>query len=197
MSDVTIIFKTEIFSPPVAALPAQAAAEKSSMLSDFEKVHWWCREPETAAASAATDALPCTKQQGVPLHNQQTLVTSQHCPSLLLDSGSRGALPAPNQAFHVHAVVLCSNSAYFRARITSTVGVSNVGSKRGRDETMEEVLEADECDAAAAVLHFFYTSQLEQQESTCCSATFLLQMMKVRMGPPLVLLDHNIFFVCI
>ncbi|MEW5305838.1 MAG: hypothetical protein WDW36_008353 [Sanguina aurantia] len=44
---------------------------------------------------------------------------------------------------------------------------------------MEEVMEADEREAAASVLHFFYTSQLTAQDGVSCSASSLLQMMKV------------------
>lgn len=40
-------------------------------------------------------------------------------------------------------------------------------------------MEEDECEAAAAVLRFFYTSQLAAAPQGGTSAAFLLQMMKV------------------
>lgn len=100
-------------------------------------------------------------------------------PLQLLTNHNAAASPGFH-VFHLHSTVLCSNSAYFRARVTSAVGMSCLGSKRSRGETMEEVMEADEREAAASVLYFFYTSKLRAQDSASCSASFLLQMMKVR-----------------
>ncbi|MEW5308183.1 MAG: hypothetical protein WDW38_000160 [Sanguina aurantia] len=100
-------------------------------------------------------------------------------PFLLFTAGSSELAASPGfHVFHLHSTVLCSNSAYFRARVTSAVGMSCLGSKRSRGETMEEVMEADEREAAASVLYFFYTSKLRAQDSASCSASFLLQMMK-------------------
>lgn len=89
------------------------------------------------------------------------------------------------QVFPVHAAVLCSNSAYFRARITSGVGapIPHVGGKRSRRDTLTEVMQADECGAAVAVLRYFYLMQLKLEGRDSCSAEFLLQMMKVRKFP--------------
>lgn len=84
---------------------------------------------------------------------------------------------AGTRAFHLHAVVLCSNSDYFRARITTAVGGS--GSKRARCAAMTAEVEADQVEAAASVLRFFYTSKLTGKESVACSPEFLLRMLQV------------------
>lgn len=84
---------------------------------------------------------------------------------------------AGTQTFRLHAVVLCSNSDYFRARITTAVGGS--GSKRARCEAMTAEVEADQVEAAASVLRFFYTSKFTGKESLACSPEFLLQMLQV------------------
>ncbi|MEW5305839.1 MAG: hypothetical protein WDW36_008354 [Sanguina aurantia] len=108
-------------------------------------------------------------------------------------TGKTCSVPAGSRdqhSFQLHAIVLCSNSAYFRARITGAVGKTSTGGERTRGQAMEEVMEADECEAAAAVLRFFYTSQLAAAPpGGGTGAAFLLQMMKVadRWQAPLAL----------
>lgn len=180
MSDVTLRLATELVAQPVIQAVTEAitadisAAPVSELLLRFDSAHRWCSRRWAAGQESMSKP-----DDSKLVFFEERLASAAHPPSLLDENFATPTLPS-GIAFHVHALVLCSNSAYFRARITSAVGASNVGSKRGRVETMDEAMEEDECEAAAAVLQFFYTSQLAGQKGGCCSATFLLQMMKVR-----------------
>lgn len=105
-------------------------------------------------------------------------------------SGTPACSRTHSCSYLLHAAVLCSNSAYFRARFTSGVGApsTSVGSKRSRLESqaptcasISETILADELDAASALVRFFYTKRVHVHEDIACQADLLLQMMKVRM----------------
>lgn len=189
MSDLILRFTTELVvgqpvvvdQPASDAISAAPRSRNAALLLAFEKVHPWSIGHNPAAAGTATAACGAPSSIGGQVEKEgvhdHSATSSTGSPSGL-SSGKSSANKAEN-TLNLHATVLTSNSAYFRARITSAVGASSVGSKRGRDMMLDETMEAGECEAAAAVLHFFYTSQLARQKDGSCDANFLLQMMKV------------------
>lgn len=153
LSDVTLTLATA--SAIVAEVPA-AASNTSSVESN-------CRSSRARGTNKAATSAPAPPAAAV--HGQPT-------------TAAAGSYCRGTDVFHLHATVLCTNSTYFRARITTAVGGS--GSKRRRCETMIAEIEADQLQAAASVLCFFYTSQLKGQEDGACSPELVLQMMQVR-----------------
>lgn len=132
----------------------------------------------TLVRSVPHIVLPSQTQQATEHELSASSSSSQQLPADGLVGPS-----AHRHVFQLHASVLCSSSAYFRARITGAVGVTSSGGKRSRVEKMEEVVEAEECEAAASLVQFFYTSKLEVTAvpASAC-AEFLLQMIKVSPG---------------
>lgn len=191
MSDLTLVFVTEIAGDDVSVsqtVSTDSIFEQSAFLRNFEAVHWWCGACETASAAAAsttsseTTEAAATSQAGDLEERRLHSRSPSPSPSLTSEpassrDGSTGGTDRP-WCFHLHASVLSSSSLYFRARITSAVGVAGIRDRLGMP--MEEAMESDECDAAAALLRFLYTSQFAKDTDGCCSAQFLLQMMEVR-----------------
>lgn len=177
MSDMTLRFATNVPRDPftIGQLNRRAHGSGISYFQlEFRQLQQWCRGRPSASLEAATcsGAAENAREGSIDSAGHSTCLSSEP------DSTSNAS--GAGRSFHLHATVLCSNSAYFRARMTSAVGVPSIPESLGRSKLMEEAMQADECDAAAAVLHFFYTSQLARETGGCCTAQFLVQMMKVR-----------------
>lgn len=147
--------------------------------------------PEQDARSPVTDTLgdrvASAELASLPHDHEQ----AGHIVDTTLDSAAKSASSSPGSSlstpltaakgsvFHLHVAVLCSYSAYFRARLTTAVGAEFTGSKRSRETTLNEVMEAEDVEAAGSVLCFFYTSQLQKDHGARCTAELLVRMMKV------------------
>lgn len=89
------------------------------------------------------------------------------------------------KTFDLHSQVICSSSLYFRARLTTSVGNGCVGLKRRFCDSgglqLDEEMSVEDAPAAAAVLHFFYTSHLTLpgEGSDTLSPEMLLRMLQV------------------
>lgn len=109
------------------------------------------------------------------------------------ESLSRSLATSPRlhlfKTFDLHSQVICSSSLYFRARLTTSVGNGCVGNKRRFCDSgglqLDEEMSAEDATAAAAVLHFFYTSQLTLpgEGSDTLSPEMLLRMLQVCVDP--------------
>lgn len=114
MTDVSLMLKSTLAMQP--AFPDQSA-EVSALVQRFSAIHCWSKEQgETADC-------------GGQLHPPDSQ------PKPLIQPSTMGE----QHSFHLHAIVLCSNSAYFRARITGAVGKTSIGGERSRGQAMEEV----------------------------------------------------------
>lgn len=167
LSDVTLAFTTSCVSPALNVGSPKAAGH-----GDAVQAHLF-----TEAAAYVETVQDNDKPQ--PIAESSGLVPQLDIAGSSGTTSGSAKLPTGNRVFQLHSTVLCSNSAYFRARITGAVGMSCVGSKRHRAETMQEFMEVDECEAAECVLRFFYTSLLQGKGGGTCSPEFLLNMVKV------------------
>lgn len=176
ISDITVTFQTEV---PTKSIRPNTSPGRPDLPRKFQALHSWCSTIHDLgkSASATTSSAPIKSQ----LTSQNVCTTPQVSarPSSTAGPPMAADHHACTEVFRLHTAVLCSNSAYFRARITSEVGLLKAGSKRNRTGCIDELMEVTECRAATSVLEYLYTSQLRSADSSSCSAEYLVQMMKV------------------
>lgn len=178
MSDLTLRLAADL--PADSGIIVRPTRTGSTFQLEFGKLHLWSdgHESESAACCAAGAEALSRAAENI---QEGSLYSAHHSSSLSLEhlsrNNSRGA--DHDLSFGVHLVVLCANSAYFRTLITTDVGTPFIGTRMHVCKIMDLAMKADEFDAAASVLYFFYTSQLARVMGGCCDTHLLLQMMKV------------------